>query len=109
VTGWGRARIALIALAVAAILFVFVFPTRSYLAQRRQVGAAQHDLDVLRKQNQALEAEAAQLQTPAAVQGAARQQFHMVLPGEELYRVEPAAATPGPTVQAAASSTTTVP
>jgi hypothetical protein len=26
---WGRARIALIALGVVAILFVFVFPTRS--------------------------------------------------------------------------------
>jgi cell division protein FtsL len=108
VTAWGRARIALVALAVAAILFVFVFPTRSYLAQRRQVGAAQHDLDVLRKQNRALETEAARLQTPAAIKDMARQQFHMVLPGEELYRVEPApAAGPGPT--SAASPTTTVP
>src|SRR2546423_1490157 len=46
---WGsRGRVALIALGVAAILFVFVFPTRSYLAQRRQVSAAAHDVALLR-------------------------------------------------------------
>lgn len=101
-TGWGRARIALIALAVAAILFLFVFPTRSYLAQRRQVANAQHDLDVLQTQNKQLEIEAQQLQTPEAVKQMARQQFHMVMPGEELYKVEPAAAP-------SSTTTTTVP
>jgi hypothetical protein len=32
-----RGRVALIALGIVAILFVFVFPTRSYLDQRREV------------------------------------------------------------------------
>ncbi len=95
-----RAPLALFALGVAAILFVFVFPTRSYLAQRHHVAAAQHDLDVLRKRNQELAAEAQELQSPAETERIARQQYNMVLPGEQVYRVMPAATN---------SSSTTVP
>ncbi len=99
-TAWGRARIALIALAFVAILFVFVFPTRSYLAQRRQVNAAAHDLAVLREQNDKLQAEAQQLRTPEAVERMAREQFHMANPGEQLFVVMP---------PPAATTTTTAP
>ena len=98
-----RARLALVALALVAILFVFVFPTRSYLAQRRQVSSAQHDVDVLRAQNDQLAAQAAELQTPAAIERMAREQFHLVFPGEQVYDVVPGPATPSGT------STTTIP
>ncbi len=84
-----RARIALAALGLAAILFLFVFPTRAYLAQRRQVSAAQQDVDALRKQNQQLEAEAEKLQTPDEIKRLARQYFNMVLPGEQPFKVLP--------------------
>ena len=92
-TRWGRARIALIALAVVAILFVFVFPTRSFLAQRRHVAAAAHDVAVLRRQNEKLAAEAARLRSDAEIQRIARRQFNMVFPGEQVYRVMPAPAS----------------
>jgi cell division protein FtsB len=98
-----RARLALAALALVAILFVFVFPTRSYLAQRRQVSNAQHDVNILREQNDKLQAKAAQLQTPAAIEQMAREQFHLVFPGEQVYDVVPGGPTPSGT------STTTVP
>ncbi|HUI49304.1 MAG TPA: septum formation initiator family protein [Acidimicrobiia bacterium] len=98
-----RARLALVALAVVAILFVFVFPTRSYLAERRQVSTAQHDLEVLRSQNDQLQAQAARLQTPSAIEQMAREQFHRVFPGEQVYDVVPAEMAPAQT------STTTVP
>jgi cell division protein FtsL len=88
----GRARLALMALGIAAILFVFVFPTRSYLAQRHQVAAAQHDVDVLRAQNDKLQAEAERLQSPEETERIAREQFNMVHPGEQVYRVMPAPA-----------------
>jgi cell division protein FtsB len=84
-----RARIALIALGVAAILFLFVFPTRAYLAQRRQVSVARHDVDVLRKQNEQLETEAERLQTPDEIKRLAREYFNMVYPGEQPYKVLP--------------------
>jgi cell division protein FtsB len=85
-----RARIALVALGVAAILFLFVFPTRAYLAQRRQVAAARHDVNVLRDQNKQLESEAEKLQTPEEIKRLARQYFNMVFPGEQPYKVLPA-------------------
>ena len=88
-TRGARARLALAALAFVAILFVFVFPTRSYLAQRRQVSTAQHDVDTLRQQNDQLQAQAAQLQTAAAVEQMAREQFHYVKPGEQVYDIVP--------------------
>lgn len=98
-----RARLALGGLALVAILFVFVFPTRSYLAQRRQVSTAQHDVDVLKRQNDQLQAQALQLQTPAAIEQMAHEQFHRVFPGEQVYDVVPSASTPP------ATTTTTVP
>jgi cell division protein FtsB len=102
-TRGARARLALVALALVAILFVFVFPTRSYLAQRRQVSNAQHDVDVLRDQNNQLEALATHLQSRSAIEGMARDQFHRVYPGEQVYETVPAeTTTPGVT-------TTTVP
>ena len=97
-----RARLALAALAVVAILFVFVFPTRSYLAQRRQVQNEQHKVDVLREQNDKLQAEAIRLQSRAVQEQMAREDFHRVYPGEQVYDI-----VPGETP--AATSTTTVP
>ena len=102
-TRGARARLALVALALVAILFVFVFPTRSYLAQRRQVSQARHAVEVLREQNDKLQAEAGQLQTRAEIQRMARDQFHYVLPGEQVYNIVPGDSTPSGT------STTTIP
>ena len=97
-----RARLALGALAVVAILFVFVFPTRSYLAQRRQVQDEQHKVDVLREQNDKLQAEAIRLQSRAVQEQMAREDFHRVYPGEQVYDIVPG-------VTPSATSSTTVP
>jgi cell division protein FtsB len=84
-----RARLALGALALVAILFVFVFPTRSYLAQRRQVQDEQHKVTVLRQQNDKLQAEAIRLQSRAVQEQMAREDFHRVFPGEQVYDIVP--------------------
>ncbi len=97
---WGRARIALIALGVVAILFVFVFPTRSYLAQQSQVSGAKKDVSVLQAQNAKLEQEAAKLQSRDEIERMARDQFNMKYPNEQVYKVMPAPA---------GTTTTTVP
>ena len=101
-TRGARARLALAALALVAILFVFVFPTRSYLAQRRQVSSAQHDVDLLKQQNDKLEAQARKMQMPAEIERMAREQFHRVFPGEQVYDV---VGTPTPS----GTSSTTLP
>jgi cell division protein FtsB len=101
-TRGARARLALVALALVAILFVFVFPTRSYLAQRQKVSSAQHDVDLLKQQNDKLEAQARQIQMPATIERMAREQFHRVFPGEQVYDV---VGTPTPS----GTSSTTLP
>ena len=80
------------------VLFVFVFPTRTYLAQRHDLSLAAERLKVLNEQNAQLSKEAQRLQTPAEIERLARQQYHMVQPGEKAYVILPA---PTPTTTAA--------
>jgi len=83
------ARITVVSLVFVAMMFLFVFPTRSYLAQQRQVNDARHSVQVLRAQNAQLAREAQRLQTPAEIERLARSQFNMVFPGEQAYNVVP--------------------
>jgi cell division protein FtsB len=76
------------------VVFVFVFPTRTYLNQRHQIDAAARRLTVLNAQNAALAAEAQKLQSPAEIERLAREQYHMVQPGEKAYVILPAAPPP---------------
>jgi cell division protein FtsB len=89
----GPARMAIVSLIVVAIMFLFVFPTRSFLSQRDQISGARHDLVVLRTQNARLEKEAARLDTTAEVERIAREEFNMVRPGEKAWQVIPSAAS----------------
>ena len=82
-------RLVLLALIGIAILFLFVFPTRSYLSQRNAVNDARHDVAEIREQIVRLQEEAVRLQTPAEIERQARLQFNMVYPGERPYAVVP--------------------
>ncbi len=86
-------------IALAAVLFLFVLPSRTYLAQRTSLAAAETQLQVFRAQNAKLAAEATQLQTNADIERIARQDYGLVKPGEKAYVIEPApalSAGPGP-------------
>jgi hypothetical protein len=83
--------------ALLVVLFVFVFPTRTYLSQRHQLSLAAERLRVLDDQNRQLAGQAARLQTPDEIQRLARAQYHMVLPGEKAYVILP---SPVPTTTA---------
>jgi cell division protein FtsB len=72
------------------VLALGVFPTRSWLDQRHQVSAAQQRLDVLRQQNDELQAQLDELSTPEEVERLAREQYNLVRPGEEAYSLLPA-------------------
>ena len=82
-----RTRIAVASLALVAMMFLFVFPTRSYLAQKRQVGRAAHAVEVLKAQNEVLARQASRLKTESEIERLAREQFNMVMPGEQAYNV----------------------
>ena len=99
--GWGGpARVAIVVLIIVAILFLLVFPTRSFLEQRGRVNDARHDVEVMREQNERLADEADRLKTPEEIERIAREQYHYVYPGEQAFSVIPA---PSPT------TTTTAP
>jgi len=106
-TAWGRARVAFVALGLAVAMFVFVFPTRSYLAQRHRIDSTRNDVAVLREQNAKLAAESQRLGSKEEIERMAREQFGMAYPGEQVYRVLPAPA--GPDAATTTTTTTAVP
>ena len=82
------------ALALVGFLFAFVYPTRTYLAQREQIGRAEDRLTVLRQQTAALERETKGLGGDAEIERIAREQYGLVRPGETPYVIVPPETTP---------------
>ncbi len=79
-------------LLAVSILFLAVFPTRTYLSQREAIRVAHERLAVLTEQSEALEERARLLQTDEEIERIAREQYNLVMPGEEAYALLPAPA-----------------
>jgi len=90
-----------------AFLFVFVFPIRTLLAQRKDTGVVREQLELLRDQNARLEEEAERLQSDAEVERIAREHYNLVRPGETPYAV--VEVPPPPTTPAAGAATPETP
>ncbi|MSO86128.1 MAG: septum formation initiator family protein [Acidimicrobiia bacterium] len=75
------------AVVVLALLVLVVLPTPTYLAQRRNIRETEQRLTVLRHQNQAYEDRVERLQSAEEIERLAREQYNLVLPGEEAYAV----------------------
>jgi cell division protein FtsB len=67
-----------------------VFPTRSYLAQRAAIARAEEQLSVLSQENDRLEDRIDALNSPEEIERMAREDFELVMPGEQPYVVLPA-------------------
>jgi cell division protein FtsB len=89
---------------VIAAMFVFVFPTQTYLGQRASLVRAESQLHTLKAANQTLSAQAAQLRTPAAIERLAREDYGLVLPGQEAYAILPAQGSSHPSSSHPSSS-----
>jgi len=79
----------LVGLAFVAVLFAFVYPTRTYLHQRQELNAAERRLQVLQQNTKSLEHDSARLETDAEVERRAREDLGMVRPGETPYVLVP--------------------
>ena len=75
-------------------LFVGVFPTRAFLAQRDAIASAEEELRGVEATNAELEDRVAALGTDAEIERLAREQYNLVYPGEEAYAVLPAPLPP---------------
>ena len=71
-----------------------MFPTQTYLDQRRDTSEAEQRLRVLRAQNVAFKGRIERLQTVEEIERLAREQYNLVFPGEEAYAVLPAPLPP---------------
>jgi cell division protein FtsB len=80
-------RALLVAVTVAGIVFLFVLPGRTWLAQGRAASAAQRQEAALSRENAALAKRAAQLQSTAYIAQIARQQYGLIMPGEQAYGI----------------------
>jgi hypothetical protein len=78
------------------VLLVFVFPTRTYVNQRRQLAATASELHLLDSQNAQLAGEVARLHTDSEIERIAREQYHLVQPGESAIAILPAPQSPTP-------------
>jgi cell division protein FtsB len=84
-----KARIVVASVIFIGILFGAVYPTRTYLAQQRDLKAAHHRLALFKQQNGHLETEAKRLESDEEIERIARARFNLVKPGEEAYAVVP--------------------
>jgi cell division protein FtsB len=104
-------RIVLVAalgsLAVIAVLFVFVYPTSTFLHQRAELNAGEQRIAKLDVQTKLLEAQNKLLQGDAEVERIAREQYGLVRPGETPYVIVPAATTPTTTTPTTTAPITT--
>jgi cell division protein FtsB len=91
---------------LVALLFVFVFPARTLLAQRQRTDEQRKTLELLEEQSRKLEEESSRLQNDAEVERMAREQYGFVYPGERPFVVVPPSTTSPPAPTTSAPTTT---
>lgn len=78
-----------LALAAVVVLFVAVYPTQALLDQQREARESNAELRAVESENAELGERIAELQTDAAIEQLARDEYGLVYPGEEAYAVLP--------------------
>jgi cell division protein FtsB len=80
-------RALLVAVVVGGILFLFVLPARTWLEQGKAISTARHQAQVLSQENQVLTKRSSQLQSSGYVEQIARQEYGLIMPGEQAYNI----------------------
>ena len=78
-------------LAAAVLVGLAIVPVRTWLVQQEKMDEARNDVARIQAEVADLERQLAQLQTDAEIERRARQDFDLVFPGEESYRILPEA------------------
>jgi cell division protein FtsB len=89
-------KIALVLLVLGGAMYLFVFPARTYLAQKQSIAAEERTVAVLRAEDAKLSGESAALQDNATIEQIARQEYGLVEPGQQAFMVLPPASRPQP-------------
>ncbi len=91
----------IVSVVIVGLLFLTVFPARSYVSQRHQVATASARLQALTARNAQLSSQVAALDTDAEIERLARENYNLVKPGEEAYAILPGARGSPPASQVA--------
>lgn len=83
----------LVAVVVVGIMFMFLWPARTWLEQSKAMSAAQRRQAVLAQENALLRNRIAELKSTAYIEQVARQQYGLVMPGEKAFAILPPTAT----------------
>lgn len=94
----------MVSLVVVGLLFLAVFPTRTYLGQRRDLKETAERVAVLDAENARLAARVRKLNTDEEIERLAREQYNLVRPGEEAYAILPAPTPEPPAKEDAAAA-----
>ena len=82
------------AVGTVGVLFIAVFPARTYLDQHHRRQEVQARIDATEARNRALQHRIDTLHTDAEVERLAREQYNLVRPGEEAYAILPSRQAP---------------
>lgn len=77
------------AVVLLGVLLLFVLPGRTMLAQRHTLAITQSRVSALAQENAILAERVNQLQQPAQIEQIAREQYGLVLPGQQAYAIIP--------------------
>ena len=92
-------KIALVLLVLGGAMYLFVFPARTYLAQKQGIAAEARTVAVLKAEDAKLTSENSALQDNATIEQIARQEYGLVKQGQQAFMVLPVEPSPdhGPT------------
>jgi cell division protein FtsB len=72
--------------------YLFFNPVRTYLGVKSQIAAQERTISVLQAEDTKLAHETAALQQPGTIERIARQDYGLVMPGQQAYQVLPSPA-----------------
>jgi cell division protein FtsB len=85
---------AVVTVLLVAVLLFAVFPTRTWLAQRKETSASQQELQQLQQERATTRAMKAKLETDEYIERRAKEDLGYVHEGEEPYNILPAPTDP---------------
>ena len=86
-------KLGLCLLVLAGALYLFVYPARTYLDQRREIASTEHTISVLNTENSKLSAQVVRFHQASYIEEVARAEYGFVMPGQQAYSVLPATAS----------------
>ncbi|MGA3218768.1 MAG: septum formation initiator family protein [Acidimicrobiales bacterium] len=89
-------KFGLAVLVLCGAMYLFVFPARTYLAQKQDIVGQEQTIAVLKSENTKLAGESAALQNDSTIEQIARAKYGLVMPGQQAFMVLPSPAPSRP-------------